>query len=505
MNRKRHNARSVGIDITFSIAIVLLTISAILLVFMTEKDGTASQPDEKETISSIPVETEQIDSNYPGIKIITKTSNDKNAPYAIQYPQSIHTSFNTEVKSYIEEVQARYLETMIEKKRLDGKTSGELNVSYETLPHSSGIYSFVVLTGSSFSESEAGKMEIRSFHLNPETGEDFSIKDLLAGDSNRLQTLASSVRRAIHKDETLQEHLFEDDLEKYTEPRWMNYRNFALTEDALIIYFDENTIADSLVGPPIVSVPVDAIDELLSSAFKPEDMEDAIEIPNQGSMDSSKEEQNGEHPDKSTESDTVSDEQSKDSPPTGTVRKKVALTFDDGPDPKVTRQILETLQMHDAKATFFMLGSRVEYYSDIVNEMKDAGHELGNHTWNHADLTKLSPERIAKEIDKTSAMIEDVTGQKVEAFRPPYGAVNDAVNNMTGLPIVLWDVDTQDWKYRDPARILQVVKENVKDGSIILMHDIHQSTADGLDAVLLYLKSEGYDFVTVKELEETSL
>ncbi|MCM3711798.1 polysaccharide deacetylase family protein [Sporosarcina luteola] len=504
MNRKRQNARSVWIDITFSTAIVLLTVSAILLVFMTENGSTASQPDEKETTSSIPVETEQIDSNYPGIKIITKTSNDKNAPYAIQYPQSIHTIFNTEVKNYIEEVQDRYLETIIEKKRLDEKTSGELNVSYETLPHASGNYSFVFLNSSSFSDSESGKMEIRSFHLNPETGESFSIRDLFAGDSNRLQTLASSVRRAIQKDDSLQEHIIEDALEKYTEPRWMNYRNFAITDDALIIYFDENTIADRLVGPPIVSVPIDAIDELLASAFKPEDVEDAIESPNQGSMDSSNEEQNDGHSDKSTESDIEGDEQSKDSPLEGTVGKKVALTFDDGPDPKVTRQILEILQKHDAKATFFMLGSRVEYYSDIVNEMKEAGHELGNHTWNHADLTKLSPERIAKEIDKTSAIIEDVTGQKVEAFRPPYGAVNDAVHNITGLPIVLWDVDTQDWKYRDSARILQVVKENVKDGSIILMHDIHQSTADGLDAVLTYLKNEGFEFVTVKELEETT-
>jgi peptidoglycan/xylan/chitin deacetylase (PgdA/CDA1 family) len=120
-------------------------------------------------------------------------------------------------------------------------------------------------------------------------------------------------------------------------------------------------------------------------------------------------------------------------------------------------------------------------------------------------LTKLGTDRIAKEIEKTSAIIEEVTGQKVEAFRPPYGAVNEAVQNTTGLPIILWNVDTLDWKYRDPARILKVVKENVKDGSIILMHDIHQSTADGLDAVLAYLKNEGYDFVTVKELEETSL
>lgn len=505
MKRKRHKARSVWIDITFSIAIVLLTVSALILVFRTENGYTASQPDRKESISLAPIETEQIDSNYPGIKIITKTSNDKSAPFAIQYPQSIHTNFNTEVKNYIEEVQANYLDMIIEKKRIDEKTTGELNVSYETLPHASGNYSFVLFNSSSFSDATYGTMEIRSFHLNPETGKSFSIQDLFAGDSDLLQALASVVRGAIQNDDSLKNHLFQSELDRYTEPQWMNYRNFAITDDALIIYFDENTIAESLVGPPIVSVPIDNIKELLASTFKTEGKENEIKI---ADGDSQKEATEGnsdmQSDDITNRLDSADNEESEVSPPVETVRKKVALTFDDGPDPKVTRQILETLQKHDAKATFFMLGSRVEYYPDIVNEMKEAGHELGNHTWTHADLTKLGAERIVKEIDKTSAIIEEVTGQKVEAFRPPYGAVNDSVHNMTGLPIILWDVDTLDWKYRDPVRILQVVKKNVKDGSIILMHDIHQSTADGLDAVLSYLKNEGYDFVTVKELEETT-
>ncbi|MFS0689082.1 polysaccharide deacetylase family protein [Sporosarcina sp. 179-K 8C2 HS] len=500
MKRKSYKSRSVWIDITFSIAIVLLTLSAIFLVFTTEHGPTASPPDRNGS-TGVPTETEQIDSNYPGIKIITKTSNDKNAPFAIQYPQSIHTNFNTEVKNYITEVQSRFMEMMIEKKRHDNNTTGELNISYETLPHASGYYSFVLVNSSSFSDTPHGNTEIRSFHLNPETGESFSIRDLFEGDANRLQTLSSLVRGSIHKDKTLKGHLLEQDMERFIEPRWMNYRNFAITDDALIIYFDEDTIADSLVGPPIVSISNDHIQNLLAVTFKPDVTEDEMEIVDRVSEEVSTEEKDiGKSDDTSANSDVKDDEESEISPPVETVRKRVALTFDDGPDPKVTRQILETLQKHDAKATFFMLGSRVEYYSDIVNEVKEAGHELGNHTWTHANLTKLGPERIAKEIEKTSAIIEEVTGQQVASFRPPYGAVNEAIHNMTGLPIVLWDVDTLDWKYRDSARILQVVKEHVKDGSIILMHDIHQSTADGLNAVLTYLESEGYDFVTVGEL-----
>ena len=109
------------------------------------------------------------------------------------------------------------------------------------------------------------------------------------------------------------------------------------------------------------------------------------------------------------------------------------------------------------------------------------------------------------EINKTSSIIEKVTGQKATAFRPPYGAVNKTVRSQTNLPVILWDVDTLDWKNRDPNQLLAQVKGLTKDGSIILMHDIHQSTADGLDAVLAYLQSEGYIFVKVSELQDASL
>lgn len=501
MKRKHQKVRSIWIDITFSVAIILLTVSAILLVFKTEDRKNVSQQDEKVSSSSAPIETEQIDSNYPGIKIITKTSNDPNAPFAIQYPQSVHNTFNTEVKKYIDKVQATYLESISEKKQYNKKTTGELNVSYETLPHKSGNYSFVIVNSSSFSDTKSGTTEIRSFHLNPETGDSISIKDVFAGDLSRLQTFGSLVRETIQNDDSLKDHLIDHEVDKYTEPRWINYKNFAITDKALIIYFDENTIADNLVGPPVISVPIDSVGGLLASTFKPVVKDDAIKITDKGSNKEATEDKTEQQTeDKTTDSATNGDEESGDAESIESVRKKVALTFDDGPDPKVTRQILEILAKHNAKATFFMLGSRVEYYPDIVNEVKDAGHELGNHTWTHADLTKLGPDRIAQEIDKTSAIIEEVTGQKVEGFRPPYGAFNDTVRNTTDLPIVLWNVDTLDWKYRDPAKILQVVKENVKDGSTILMHDIHQSTADGLDAILTFLENEGYEFVTVKDL-----
>lgn len=181
-------------------------------------------------------------------------------------------------------------------------------------------------------------------------------------------------------------------------------------------------------------------------------------------------------------------------------KKRVALTFDDGPDAKVTPQILATLQKYDAKATFFMVGRNVPKNASIVKQIYDAGHEIGNHTSNHKKLTALSISGVRQEVNGTSNAIYAAIGQYPTVFRPPYGATNEQVRSVMTIPSILWSIDTLDWKHHNPDKILAYVKASVKDGSIILMHDIHQTTANGLDNVLLYLQKQGYEFVTVSEI-----
>lgn len=181
--------------------------------------------------------------------------------------------------------------------------------------------------------------------------------------------------------------------------------------------------------------------------------------------------------------------------------KRIALTFDDGPHPTVTRQILKTLAKYDAKATFFVTGRRVELSPTVLKEIYAAGHEIGNHTFNHPKLTNISLKSAKEQITSTNALISKTIGQEATVFRPPYGAYNKNIQALTDLPFVLWTVDTLDWQHHDPNKTLQAVKKQTKNGSIILMHDIHQSTANGLDSVLHYLSNEGYEFVTVSELQ----
>lgn len=493
MKKLHHKYRSTWIDIIFSVAIILLTISAFLLVFPTK--GLLSKKEHPSSNANSPIQMEEIESNYPGVKIVTKTSNDPYSPFAIQYPQTNYTSFNDQILTYITEAQNQYIQMLESKRQKNAKTSGELNISFETITHHSGNYSFVLVTNMNFSDVEAGTLEIRSFHLNPENGNHYSIEDLLHNDPTKLEKIASFVRVAIKEDPSLAGHIQEKSMEMYTQPFWNNYRNYAISDEALLFYFDEQTIADQTVGPPIVTLPIDTVAPFLIDVFQP------IKpvVPNE---DYPSTETPTKDEDDSTQDQTTTHTENEHKVETS--KKLVALTFDDGPDPKITRQILDTLKKYEARATFFMLGSRVEYYPDVVNEVIEAGHEIGNHTWNHADLTKLSADRVQKEIESTSEMIEKISGHKPEAFRPPYGAVNKTVRFQTELPVVLWDVDTLDWKHRNPDTLLQIIKEQTKDGSIILMHDIHEATADGLDAVLSYLETEGYEFVTVAELNQTT-
>jgi len=181
-------------------------------------------------------------------------------------------------------------------------------------------------------------------------------------------------------------------------------------------------------------------------------------------------------------------------------KKRVALTFDDGPDAKVTPQILAILKKYNIKATFFMVGKNAANNPKTVEQVYKEGHEIGNHTWNHPKLTNLAKASVKDEVDRTSNAIYKAIGQYPTVFRPPYGAISDQVRSVITMPSILWSIDTLDWKHRNADKILTYVKASVNDGSIILMHDIHQTTADGLENVILYLQKQGYECVTVSDI-----
>lgn len=177
----------------------------------------------------------------------------------------------------------------------------------------------------------------------------------------------------------------------------------------------------------------------------------------------------------------------------------IALTFDDGPGQR-TEEVLEQLEKYHARATFFMLGQNVKRYSELVKRMSEIHCELGNHSYDHAKLTILDEEKVKEEIQNTNEEIRKAAGLPPTLVRPPYGAINDTVKTNVGMPIIMWSIDTEDWKTKDTEKTINTVLSKVKDGDIILMHDIHSSSVDAALRLIPELQKRGFQLVTVSEL-----
>ena len=178
----------------------------------------------------------------------------------------------------------------------------------------------------------------------------------------------------------------------------------------------------------------------------------------------------------------------------------VALTFDDGPS-VYTEGLLDILQEHEVQVTFFILGQSARIQSETVSRMFAEGHQIGNHTWNHPNLTQLSDELIQQQIQQTDDIVTQVIGQPTQHLRPPYGAYNDRVMAVSGLPIIFWSVDPLDWKDRDAEIVAARIIESPA-GAIILAHDIHKTTVAAVPAIIEALHKRGIHFVTVTKLFE---
>ncbi len=180
-------------------------------------------------------------------------------------------------------------------------------------------------------------------------------------------------------------------------------------------------------------------------------------------------------------------------------KKMIALTYDDGPS-AYTPVVLNALARYDGHATFFVVGTSIARYADSLRRAAVMGCEIGNHTYDHSNLANLSSAQVQSVINRTNQAVKDLTGVEVRLLRPPYGSYHSATFAAAGMPIVLWSIDTLDWKTRSTSATIQCIQQKAYDGAIVLMHDLHQPTVLAADAVMKYLKSAGYQLVTVSEM-----
>ena len=181
----------------------------------------------------------------------------------------------------------------------------------------------------------------------------------------------------------------------------------------------------------------------------------------------------------------------------------VALTFDDGPSGRFTGRLLTELENREAKATFFLCGYRLEQYPELAVKIAEKGHEVGIHGYSHNNMYRMLPEQVEQEIDKTMSLLPKTV--PVRLLRPPGGMLSETVANGArdrGLSVILWSLDPKDWQIHDGATVTQKVVKNARDGDIILLHDMTDSSVNAALSIIDALKAKGFSFVTVSELAE---
>ena len=181
-------------------------------------------------------------------------------------------------------------------------------------------------------------------------------------------------------------------------------------------------------------------------------------------------------------------------------KKKVAITFDDGPNPDYTPDLLKGLKERGVSATFFLLGKEVEKYPEWGEQMHAEGHLIGTHSYEHVNLCNLTDEKAIEQVDKTNALIEKITGERPQFIRPPYGCWKKNLDYKTSMIEVLWDVDPLDWKTGNSDVVVSRVLKNVEEGDIILLHDASASSVKAALSIIDKLQEDGYLFVTVDEI-----
>lgn len=179
--------------------------------------------------------------------------------------------------------------------------------------------------------------------------------------------------------------------------------------------------------------------------------------------------------------------------------KLVAFTFDDGPS-KYTLDIANILEEYNASATFFEVGYNIKAHPEITKELSERGFEIANHTTDHSKLTKLTEVKYLSKINDNNALFKELTGKDMPYLRPPYGSYNDKIKAKAGVPIVTWSLDTRDWESRNKDKVIEMVMNNIKEGDIILFHDLYESTRDAVKELMPLLKEQGYQAVSVGEL-----
>lgn len=378
----------------------------------------------------------------------------QNASIGIHYPQTGIKTLDQQIKQYVFDIKQEFETQISESLTLN---SSELNIDYEYWKVGNRYHNITLTTFINSNTLAHPMHEIKTFVYDSNTNQFLTLDDI------------TNINLANIKTELLKKHkdcILIDALENTVTNFNKNQIKFTFTDQSITLYFNPYEIATGSCG--FIKY------EVISPLFK-------IEIPNQQKIEKTFE----YHPSKKKLSIT---------------KPTIALTFDDGPS-QYTKEIVELLNKYNANATFFILGNKVNNYQETLKFLLQNGNELGNHSYNHKQLTKLSEQELKQQIESTNKIVKDTLNYDIHFLRPTYGAITNQLKKHIDMEVILWNVDTKDWKLRNSKAIAKKALSDIKDGNIVLMHDIYKTTLQALKIILPELEKQGYQIVTVSELK----
>lgn len=397
----------------------------------------------------------------------------------ILYPESTLPVLNDTIISWVEDIVSEY-QTEANANSNHGDCA-ELSADYDSYLVNDNLVS-IKITGLFDKPFLAHPIDIiATFHANLETGELITLDDLLLPNGRQ------ALQNMVVKDAGLEAEVIDKAL--------LNL--WTLTADGLEIILKRGDYLPMSAGTVTLMYPLEELEGILTLAGN--HSENGSEKPE------------AESPQES-DSDALPPEDTIPSDPEGATplptidptKPMIALTFDDGPS-KYTDRLLDAFASNGGKGTFFVVGNIIDNHPDTLKRIVSEGHQIGGHSWDHRQLTKLSREDITGQIMNTRAKILEITGADTTMIRPPYGSYNDDVKQVCtnlGIFMVNWSIDTLDWKHKDANKICDAILNDVQNGDIILCHDLYATTVDAMELVIPALIEKGYQLVTVSELLE---
>ncbi|MDX1279104.1 polysaccharide deacetylase family protein [Oceanihabitans sediminis] len=433
------------------------------------------------------------------IQVGSDTSNDKNKLH-ISYPSTVYNFINNDQEAFAQSYLKEF-EAAAKGKNEEAIAGLDFGQHFELVASSPTVLTFLIERYTSYGNNYDTQFLTYVYDVKDQKRLPFSRLFSPKENFEKLATIVQSETKAILKEKIAamegvsasdKEALWnnaEEMLIEGTMPSDENYDGFSWDASGkLTIYFDKYQVASGNFGAIEVKLSPDSYRHLVAEKYL-----EVFLIPAEKGEEILPTEKEPKTAETSFEVDCSKE-------------PCVAITFDDGPA-KYTTQLLDILKKHEVKATFFVLGKSAKVQKNTLLRAYKEGHQIGNHSWDHKDLKRLSEEAVIQQINETNEVISNIIGEDVQVLRPPYGSLNDMVKAHANMPIILWNLDPLDWKDRKTDIVAERISEASING-IVLAHDIHPSTVAAMPQVISNLKAKGYHLVTIenlfagKELEE---